>query len=1014
MAAHKSRFWRICRVGFRRFRMMIWLVILFILGSLIYVNQVGLPFFIKKPLLEKLRASGIDLQFTRLRLRWYQGIVAENVRFGQADEPFSPHLTLPQVQVALNHEALAKFQIQVDSLMLRHGRLIWPLAETNHAARQLSVENIQTDLRLLPNDQWALDNFKAAFVGAAIQLSGTITNASAVREWQFLRTTKRAPAAVWQDRLRRLADTLEQIHFSAPPELKLDIRGDARDLQSFQVRMRLNAPGAVTPWGAVSRGKFIARVFPATNELSHAELSLEASDAQTQWGNTTNLQLKIHLATIEGQTNQVNAGLELNAAQVDSEWASGADLQAKLQWLHSLTNPVPITGSGALHCRQARSRWGNADLLQLSARLVTPPQYTARADESWGLWARLEPYLLDWQCHLSNADLTLQSFTHTQSSNLVVEVLDCGGTWRAPDLLITNLHACLYGGQIQGRASLGVATRELQSTFGSDVDPHKISSLLTEGGQRWLEQFSWTKPPQLKAAGSLLLPAWTNRTPDWRAEVEPGVRLTGEFSLEQGGAYRNVAVTNAQSHFSFSNMVWRLPDLTAARPEGRILAELEADQRTKDFYWRISSTLDPGIVRPLLETNQQRGFDFFTFTQPPLINAEIRGRWHDHERIGMSGRVAITNFTFRGETATEFSTGFSYSNRFLLLTGARAQRGPELMSTDGVGVDFTAQKVYLTNGFSTADPMVIARAIGPKIAATIEPYRFDQPPTAHVHGIIPTHRDEDADLFFELSGGPFHWSKFNVPRISGNVHWAGQRLVLSSVYADFYGGQAGGSARFNFAASRGADYDFAVAATNARLHLLMADLSTRTNKLEGLLSGNLAITRANSAEHQNVDGYGNVELRDGLIWDIPVFGIFSDVLNGLAPGLGNSRANSGTGSFVITNGVIRSEDLEIHSSVMRLAYRGSVDLKGQLNARADAELLRDMWLVGPLVSTVLWPVTKMFEYRVNGSLNEPRATPVYLIPKIMLMPFHPFRTIKELFPEDSGLTRTNPPSFNPP
>src|SRR6266446_97783 len=140
-SGQRKRFWRTCRVCFRRFRLAVWCLVLLLVGFLVYLNQVGLPDILKKPLLEKLHARGLDLQFSRLRLRWYQGLVAENVRFGRADEPFGPLLTLAEVQVRLNHQALARFQLQVDSLMLRQGRLVWPIAETNQPARQLSAEN---------------------------------------------------------------------------------------------------------------------------------------------------------------------------------------------------------------------------------------------------------------------------------------------------------------------------------------------------------------------------------------------------------------------------------------------------------------------------------------------------------------------------------------------------------------------------------------------------------------------------------------------------------------------------------------------------------------------------------------------------------------------------------------------------------------------------------------------------------------------------------------------------------
>jgi hypothetical protein len=269
--------------------------------------------------------------------------------------------------------------------------------------------------------------------------------------------------------------------------------------------------------------------------------------------------------------------------------------------------------------------------------------------------------------------------------------------------------------------------------------------------------------------------------------------------------------------------------------------------------------------------------------------------------------------------------------------------------------------------------------------------------------------EQGADLYFDLEGGPFHWWRLNLPNISGHVHWAGLHLALEDVRGDFYGGRAAGSARFSFTGQEGTDFEFAFAATNSLLQALMADLSTRTNHLEGRFSTRLVITKANSSDWHSANGFGEIDLRDGLIWDIPLFGIFTPILNGISPGLGNSKANAGTCTFVMTSGVLRSNDLEIRSPATRLVYRGTVDVESQLNARVEAELLRDVWLVGPLVSTVFWPVTKMFEYKVTGTLSEPKTEPVFFIPRIMTLPFHPFRTPRSVLPEEA----TPPSSFSP-
>src|SRR2546422_8590326 len=40
---------------------------------------------------------------------------------------------------------------------------------------------------------WELEKFQAECFGARLNLSGTLTNASAVRHWQFTRSTNQAP-----------------------------------------------------------------------------------------------------------------------------------------------------------------------------------------------------------------------------------------------------------------------------------------------------------------------------------------------------------------------------------------------------------------------------------------------------------------------------------------------------------------------------------------------------------------------------------------------------------------------------------------------------------------------------------------------------------------------------------------------------------------------------------------------------------------------------------------------------
>lgn len=999
-----SRFWRICRIYFRRFRICVWLVILALLCGVLYLNQIGLPDFIKRPVLEKLRARGLDLEFTRMRWHFTHGIVAENVRFGRAQEPVSPQFFVREARVQLDYHALARLRLQVNGLVLRQGNLTWQFSDTNQAERKISIDNIQTELRLLPGDLWELNQFQARFAGANLELGGTVTNASLIRDWKFIhQRPPGAPGSV-EKHLRQLADTLDKIHFITPPELDLDIRGDARDLQSFTVRLNVHAPDADTPWASFQHAFLSLVMLPgSSNVLSHAELKLEAATAQTPWAGAKNLNLKVNLISTLPETNLVNGSLTLTASNIETKWGSAENAEASAEWIHAITNAIPLSGHGEISVNAAQSRWGNAATLHVTSRLTPATNASSQTDDSWAWWNKIAPFALDWKCDA----------TDLESPKLSAKEFSCAGNWSAPNLTLTQISSSLYGGGLQATAGVNVSTRQFHFQGSSDFDAQKIAPLLTEKSRHWLGQFAWNFPPQLQATGSIQLPPWTNFAhADWHGEVRPSIRLDGHFDVGDA-SFRGIHFSSAMSHFSYSNLFWRLPDLIARRPEGEVRITHVSNEATRDYYFRVFSSIDPLALKPLLETNQDRIFDIIQFTQPPVIDGEVWGRWYDHERIGARASLAVTNFSVRGQTFGDATTTLEYTNLWLKLFQPKAHRGVEHASADSIDIDIPGRKLYLTNAVGVADPNVVINAIGPVISGHMAPYHFSAPVSATVNGVIPMHHVADADLHFQLDGGPFEWWKFKLPHVSGRIDWVGERLMLKGIQAQFYRGTASGDAEFDFHQDHGTQFHFDFAAQDADLGGLMRDLRDQTNRLEGLLNARIIITDGNSSDLHTLQGHGRVELRDGLIWEIPIFGILSPVLDSIAPGmgLGSSRAREGSASFTITNGIVRSDDLEIRASMMRLQYWGAVDLVGnKLDARAQAELLRDTWIVGRLLSVTLWPVSKIFEYRFTGTLHQPKSEPVFFVPKILMLPLHPIRALKDLAPEVPPPSTNAPPS----
>ena len=868
---NRTGFWRRCRTLFRHLRH--WSIFLFVLliCALVWLNRIGLPDFLKQPLVEKLRAQGVELEFASLRLSLWRGLVADDVHIGRTKEAESPTLSLRQVQLRLDYPALLRRHLQIDGLILREGKLVWPLSPTN----ALALDGVEFDLRFQTNDTWSLDNFHAGFAGAKLTLSGDIAHASAFRNWDIFRgqTTN---AGGWRVRCQKLADTLHQIHFAGNPQLNLTVNGDARDPRSFRIHLMASGAGIDTPWG-------------------------------------------------------------------------------------------------------------QAAAIQLTVKLMTFAGAPTNSASTRGWWTNIQPYRIEWTAQVQGL----------ASEQLNAQMVKGGGFWRMPELAVTNLSAELGGGGLEATARLNVDTRELTFTNSSHFDPRVIATLLTEKTRDWLARFSWTQPPVWQARGSLILPSWTNSRPDWRGDVQPTIQLDGKFAVNDTG-FHNIAVDSAQGEFSYSNLVWRLPRLVVTRPEGGlVLTDVENDA-TKQYHWHVQGALAPAALQPLLTDNQaERASEIFTFNQPLCLDAEVWGRLSDVDSIGARGHVALTNCTIHGETVSRVASDFRYTNRCIEFFQPHLQTGAQRMMADGITVDFNSWRIYFTNGFSTADPRAVARAIGPKAGEVMDPYRFAVPCPAQVNGYAPLRGVDDADLWFEGEGAPFEWLRLKTTRITGKIHWLGETLILTNLTAAAYGGDADGFAHFDFHPKRGTDFEFIAHVRNANLHLLAADLWSPTNHLEGVLGGRFVMTSANSVGWQTWNGYGQANLHDGLIWDVPIFGILSPVLNTIMPGLGSSRATDAVAQFGMTNGVIFSDNLEIRSTMMRLQYAGTVDLRSRVKARVDAQLLRDTWVVGPLLSTALWPVSKLFEYQITGTLQQPQMEPVY-IPKFFLMPLHPLRSLEEM------------------
>ena len=922
-------------------------------GAALYLNQAGLPDFVKRSLQARLAERGVQLDFDWLRMDWNGAWRAGQLRLGQSDAAGSVALTVGNSVVRPDYGALLSGRAAVRGLSLTGFQFDAQLTDAGTNLPPMKVSFPEGELRLADTGTLTAKQLKGDVLGFSVDVDVSLANV------MTLRTARKLDAEPLSEKLRPfkarlagLAKRRDDVSFRSKPSLHLQLGGDAMRPGELKGRGVLMAGGVTMPEG-----------------------SLDA------------LAIELNLGAPEGIAGSfLITGLASPSATVGSATVAITAPQ-------SATNAIPERVGFKLSLVEVTAANASVESIGLSgslARAVTSPE----TDENWAYWAKLAPY---------EADFSGLAKGITGEKGLAIREVSLAGAWRAPRLALSQLDAKLYDGSVSGSADLNIVTRLAKAAGRVDFSLHNVFDLLTPKAQRWLRQYQWSEAPVVTGTVRATLPEWTNSEPDWRAEVRPTMMLNGQVTSGPM-SFRGVEIESVRSDLVYSNLTLRLPNLVARRPEGEVRLALRTHTETQDFQFDFSSSIDPHAITPALEEEKQKkGFDYFSFETPPVVEGRVWGRWREREHTGFRASVAATNFTFRAQQVDGFTAGVSFTNGFLSMTNAVVRRPEGEASVEALGYDTRSKRLYLTNAVGRLEPTAVAKAIGPKTAHSLEAYQFLEPPLARVNGWVQTGPGRNpAELHFEVDGGAFRFSRFNSRDINGEIFWRGQNVMLTNIVAEFYGGELRGNLSAKLNEDRSADLALHLETKHTELTGLMSDILEKKSELSGRLDGVLDIT-ANSKDWKSWNGLSSVTLKDGYLWELPLIGIFAPVLDGLMPGLGASTFSEGTADFTITDGVVGTRNLELKSALIRLQYKGKVDFDGRIHdAGVVAEALRDTWVIGPvlgpLFNLALSPIERMLKFEVSGTLGQPKLEMKH-IPKVLLVPFQlPFQVIDELIP----------------
>jgi len=458
-------------------------------------------------------------------------------------------------------------------------------------------------------------------------------------------------------------------------------------------------------------------------------------------------------------------------------------------------------------------------------------------------------------------------------------------------------------------------------------------------------------PPLLEIIGSMKIGAEQFR-PDMI-----GHAAFGPFT------YKKVPFSELSADFSWDGERTLVRELRVRHQTGQLRADLF--DAPNDFRLNLESTISPEAVRAVVPLQANEFLREWQWQRSPAIRMSIRGTNRDPGSWQGDGTVTLGRTRFRGTWMNDANTRIHFAEGAVTCEDIHVTRD-EGSGSGSFTYDFKKHEVRISNIRSSLYPAEVIFWIDPKTSKPVVPYKFRRPPNVVANGVYQFRGGKNTRLEIKVDGGSgmdyvFLGKTLPFDRVSARLLFTNERLQISDVRADLLAGTLRGNADISLARN---DPRYRANLSIGEINFpRLTDLYFNYKTAQGLLRGTYEFSGLGN-DWRTMRGSGKVEVSNGDVFAIPIFGPLSGILNHIVPGSGYSIAHKANAKFTVENGIIHTEDFEAAGSLFSMLGNGDIhflDDKLNFNLRLDMK--------GPGI--VLMPMYKLFEYAGEGSLKKP-------------------------------------------
>lgn len=528
--------------------------------------------------------------------------------------------------------------------------------------------------------------------------------------------------------------------------------------------------------------------------------------------------------------------------------------------------------------------------------------------------------------------------------------------------------------------AVSLANRKAEFRLFSDLPLNQWMAIWPRAWRVRLEQIGY------ELQGSASIELWGGPAP-WS---EIGRHLGGWISIEKaecGGVWVEKAFLSIRREEDVFTLEKLDGVVGRGARQGPLKAAAAFDTATGAFHGEMEGAFNPHLWKPLLLKTQMEILDWFRFGDvPPVVKLEFSGVAGDLQQFAFQGSMNATSFAYRGVSVTAGSAGLALRDGVMRLDPLDIRR-EEGAARGWIELDYNRQTAAF-HVDSTADPHAVARMIGPGPGRFLEDYRFEGPAHVTASGVVSYvgFSPVDVEAWVEGRGVGLGWALADTA--SFRVRALNRRVEITDIRAEAYGGLLTGRMAF-YPLNKPYDlrYDAVGQLADVRFEELMAALiRLEENPYKGRLSADFRLEgRVGEGRGRTALGEGRIRVEDGELFQIPLMGGLSEWLARIYPGLGFASQTDFRAEYLLRDGAFHTEEALLEGSVLSLKAKGDYRLDRSLDMTVQVQPLRD-GVVAEAVRLATSPLTKLLEFKLSGTIADPKWRPVNL-PKEMFLIF---------------------------